>query len=193
MERDCNALIVAGLGNYHPNYLFTRHNFGFLFIDYCCKKLEIDFKKEMEAEVAYKNIKEKRVIFLKPITWMNLSGKVIKKWIVKTGISPGALIIVYDDISIPFGRIRIRRRGSDGGHNGMASVIQETGTSEIPRIRLGTGPLLPSTNLVDFVLGKWTEEELKKIPEILENTFNALMDIINYNLEVAMNKYNAPI
>lgn len=127
---------------------------------------------------------------IKPDTWMNLSGNVVKLWVEKYNIHPSQLLIVYDDVDIPFGKIKIKKKGGAAGHNGIASIINTLKVENIPRLRLGIGPRPPNHQLTNFVLSKWSDYEKKILPEILLNAFNALLTILDCGIEKAMSLYN---
>lgn len=181
--------LVAGLGNPGREYEGTRHNMGFEVIDYLSSKLGVEISKiKFKGLMGEGNISGEKIIFLKPSTFMNLSGISISEAASFYKIPVQNIIIVYDDISIDFGRIRIRPSGSDGGHNGMKSIIYQLGSDEFPRVRVGIGG--PDKNLVSYVLGRLKEEEVKNLPEIKEAASAAVLETIENGVQSAMNKYN---
>ncbi len=160
--------IIVGLGNKGEEYLKTRHNLGFMYLEHLEKKLDFKIvKKEHEALTKVINIEGKKVMFVKPQTYMNLSGNAvqkIKKW---NKIQNSDLLIIYDDIDIPFGEIRYKEKGSAGTHNGMKSIITSLSSEEISRIRIGIGGIKhENEDLANFVLQKFRKEELLKLEEI---------------------------
>lgn len=182
--------LVAGLGNPGREYEGTRHNVGFSVIDYISDKFGIKISKiKFKGLIGEANIAGEKVLFLKPSTFMNLSGESVSEAAAFYKIPIHNIIIVYDDISIDFGRIRLRPSGSDGGHNGMKSIIYQLESDEFPRVRVGIGG--PDINLVSYVLGKFKEEEVKKLPEIIEAASDAIIEIIENGIQSAMNKYNS--
>lgn len=182
--------LVAGLGNPGREYEGTRHNVGFEVIDHLSRSLGIEVSRiKFKGLMGDANIAGERVIFLKPSTFMNLSGISISEAASFYKIPVQNIIIVYDDISIDFGRIRIRPSGSDGGHNGMKSIIYQLGSDDFPRIRVGIGG--PDKNLVSYVLGRFKEEEVKSLPEIMDTASAAVLEIIQNGVQSAMNKYNS--
>lgn len=182
--------LVAGLGNPGREYEGTRHNMGFEVIDHLSAKLGFEVSKiKFKGLIGDISIAGEKTIFLKPSTFMNLSGISVCEAASFYKIPVQNIIIVYDDISIDFGRIRIRPSGSDGGHNGMKSIIYQLGSDEFPRVRVGIGG--PDKNLVSYVLGKFREEEVKNLPEIVGNASNAVIEIIENGIQSAMNKYNS--
>lgn len=184
--------IVAGLGNPGSSYLETRHNVGFKTIDILASQLSIEVsKKKFKALVGEGNLDGKKVVLLKPQTYMNLSGESIFEAISWYKIPVVNLIIIYDDIDLPIGKLRIRAKGSAGTHNGMRSIVEHLEVVDFPRIRIGVGkPNLKDFNLANFVLSKFSEEEKPEIELSLRNSADAVKDIIQSGINVAMNKFN---
>ena len=181
--------LFCGLGNPSERYKNTRHNFGFLVIDNFAKKHNLSFKfyKDLESEaVFYKD----KAILIKPHTYMNLSGRAVKKWIIKKNIPLTNLLVIYDDMDLPLGKIKILPKGGAGGHKGMISIIESLGTTEFPRMKLGIGK--PSIgSVVEYVLSPFSEEEKPKVIKVLDLSSSALEDILNIGLLKAMTKYNS--
>jgi len=181
--------LFCGLGNPGEKYKNTRHNFGFLVLDTFAKKHSLNFKiyKDLESEaVFYKD----KTILVKPLTYMNLSGRAVKKWILKEGIPIERLLVIYDDMDFPLGKLKILPKGGAGNHKGMLSIIDALGTSDFPRMRLGIGkPLIGSAK--DYVLSPFLKEEMPKVIKILDLASSALEDILNIGLLKAMTKYNS--
>lgn len=188
-------MIIVGLGNPGKKYENTRHNAGFMFVDYVCmaNKSTFKLKKEFEAEISEIYINGEKHILVKPITYMNNSGNAVYKVLnyFKKGnnIDINDLIVIYDDMDLPVGGLRIRKNGSSGGHNGMKSIISCIGSSEFKRIRIGIGH--PQDNQIDYVLGKFSKTEGNIIQDILEKSPNLIDDLINRGIEYIMNNYNA--
>jgi peptidyl-tRNA hydrolase, PTH1 family len=189
--------LVAGLGNIGDEYAHTRHNIGFDIVDV----LALSFLKEEEkknkifsdsrlAMVAHVKFKGRQVTIIKPTTYMNLSGKAVNYWMAQEKVEIENLLIVADDIALPFGRIRIKKKGSDGGHNGLTSIIETLGTEEFPRLRFGIGGDFTRGKQVDYVLGKWSIEEGKVLPEKITTTVEAIKTFITMGVEKAMTSYN---
>ncbi|AEX86158.1 peptidyl-tRNA hydrolase [Marinitoga sp. 1135] len=181
--------IIIGLGNPGPRYVFTKHNVGFLVIDRYYELNKQIFKKiEKNTFEGYIN---DDIILIKPLTYMNLSGKVffeLKNYIEE--ISPENILVIYDDISIDLGKIRIRPNGSAGGHNGLKSIISVLGTKDFPRIRVGIGPKPEGIDLADYVLSEFTNEEMYKLYKVIDKTVDAINIILGGKITDAMNKYN---
>lgn len=184
--------IIAGLGNPGKKYTGTRHNMGFEALDAVAAKYNIDIKKsKFNAIYGEGTIEGEKVVLIKPQTFMNLSGEAVrefKNWY-KTDTSQ--IIIIYDDVSLPVGKMRIRKKGSAGGHNGMKSIIYQLNSDEFPRIKLGVGsPENPEFDLADYVLGKFTKDEVKVLIQTAINTADAVGEIIKNGCEKAMSKFN---
>lgn len=181
--------LVVGLGNPGKEYEGTRHNIGFEAIDYLSDKYNIELNREKFKGVFGEGfIKGKKVILLKPTTYMNLSGESIREVVNFYKISNEEIIVIYDDISLEVGRIRIREKGSHGGHNGIKSIIANLGTDVFPRVKIGVGA--PKGNLVSHVLGKFSDEEVEILRESIKASSDATSIIISNNTKEAMNKLN---
>lgn len=181
--------LIVGLGNIGREYEKTRHNVGFDTIDLLSRKYNIELNREKFRGIYGEGyIGREKVLLLKPSTYMNLSGESVREAVNFYKIEPDKIIIIYDDISIPVGRLRIRSKGSAGGHNGIKNIILNLGTDSFPRIKVGVGQ--PKVNLVSYVLGRFSEEERKVLEETLETALLAVKEIIEVSLEEAMNKYN---
>lgn len=181
--------LVVGLGNPGREYEGTRHNVGFEVVDDISKKLDFTVSRiKFKGLVGEKTIGNEKCIFLKPSTFMNLSGESVREAADFYKIPPENIIIVYDDVSIELGRIRIRTSGSDGGHNGMKSIIYQLSSDLFPRVRVGIGS--PNYDMISYVLGKFMPEEKECISKTLTKASDAVLEIIENGLQSAMNKYN---
>ena len=181
--------LVVGLGNPGKEYEGTRHNIGFEAIDYLSDKYNIELNREKFKGVFGEGfIKGKKVILLKPTTYMNLSGESIREVINFYKISNEEVIVIYDDISLEVGRLRIREKGSHGGHNGIKSIIANLGTDVFPRIKVGVGA--PKGNLVSHVLGKFSEDEIEVLRETIKASSDAVSIMMKADTKEAMNKLN---
>lgn len=181
--------IIIGLGNIGREYENTRHNAGFMAMDKLAQMLEMDFNQEkFSAYFSKKKIDGEDIILLKPTTYMNLSGESIREVVNFYKISNEEIIVIYDDISLEVGRIRIREKGSHGGHNGIKSIIANLGTDVFPRVKIGVGA--PKGNLVSHVLGKFSDEEVEILRESIKASSDATSIIISNNTKEAMNKLN---
>lgn len=181
--------LIVGLGNPGREYDGTRHNIGFEAIDYISSKNNIDINKsKFKGMFGEGFIKGQKVILLKPTTYMNLSGESIREVINFYKISNEEVIVIYDDISLEVGRLRIREKGSHGGHNGIKSIIANLGTDVFPRVKIGVGA--PKGNLVSHVLGKFSEDEIEILRETIKASSEAVSIIVNTDTKEAMNKLN---
>lgn len=185
--------IIAGLGNPGKQYDMTRHNIGFHTIDYMADKLNIKVKKlKFKALYGECEIAGEKTLLIKPQTYMNLSGESIAGFAQFYKINPSNIIIINDDISLETGRIRVRPRGSAGGHNGLKSIIYMLESDEFPRVKMGVGaPKNENYDLADFVLGHFTKEEIPIMEKAIIKASDAAEEIIRAGVSSAMNKYNS--
>lgn len=185
--------LVVGLGNPEPKYDTTRHNAGFMAIDHIaakagCKVNQLKFK----SLCGLCELEGKKVMLLKPTTYMNSSGEAVREASQFYKIPPEKIIVIFDDVSLDVGKMRIRRKGSDGGHNGMKNIIYLSGSDQFPRIKLGVGKKPhPDYNLADWVLSRFTEKEQKDLATALENAAAAAELIAKGDMDRAMNLYNS--
>lgn len=185
-------MMIVGLGNPGIAYEGTRHNIGFAAMDALCQKFECECKKmKFDAYVGDTVIGKKRVLLLKPLTYMNLSGKAVGAAANFYKISPENILVMYDDISLNPGTVRIRRKGSAGGHNGIKDIIEVLGSDNFPRIKIGVGAKPhPDYDLKDWVLSKFKEEERQAVEKSLETTVKAVNELLSRGIDSAMNKYS---
>ena len=184
--------LIAGLGNPSKNYEGTRHNIGFTMIDAIGEKFGIDVTtKKHKALVGRGIIDGMRVILAKPQTYMNLRGESIREIADFYKIEPENIIIIYDDISLDVGRLRIRKKGSAGGHNGIKNIIAHLGTQEFPRIKVGIGNKPEGWDLADYVLSKYSKAEQEALKEASDDVIGAVRLMIMDDIDAAMNRYNA--
>ena len=181
--------LIVGLGNPGKEYDGTRHNIGFAAVDCIAEKYNIELNREKFKGVFGEGfIDGKKVILLKPTTYMNLSGESIREVINFYKISNEEVIVIYDDISLEVGRLRIREKGSHGGHNGIKSIIANLGTDVFPRVKIGVGA--PKGNLVSHVLGKFSEDEIEILRETIKASSDAVGIMVKSDTKEAMNKLN---
>lgn len=185
--------LIVGLGNPGKKYETTRHNAGFMCIDKFSQEENVDVKKvKFHALIGECYIEGHKVIVMKPQTMMNNSGQAIKECATFYKIPPENIIVIFDDISLEPGKLRIRRKGSAGGHNGIKSIIAHLGSENFPRVKIGVGAKPhPDYDLVDWVLGSFPKDQLKLINESCENAYNAIKIIMNADIDGAMSKYNS--
>ncbi len=187
---DMNKFLIVGLGNIGAEYVNTRHNIGFKVLDFIANIEGASFDNLKLGAVAEIKIKGKTFILLKPNTYMNLSGKAVKYWMDKEKIALDKVLIITDDLNLSFGTIRIRSKGSDGGHNGLKNITQVLNTQEYARFRFGISDAFKKGKQVDYVLGNWDEEEKTKLPERLEIASEIIKSFGLAGLEITMTSYN---
>ena len=181
--------LIVGLGNPGKEYDGTRHNIGFEVVDYISDKYNIEINRVKFKGVCGEGfIEGKKVILLKPTTYMNLSGESIREVMNFYKLTEEEVIVIYDDISLPVGKIRIREKGSAGGHNGIKSTIQHMGTDKFPRVKVGVGQ--PTHNLVSHVLGKFSNDEVEVLRKVIPVCSDAVAEAIRSSVTDSMNKYN---
>ncbi|KAA3619414.1 MAG: aminoacyl-tRNA hydrolase [Calditrichaeota bacterium] len=183
--------LICGLGNPGPKYEFTRHNMGFMVIDELARRNSLSFRSGKGNYLYSKYIYQaKNIILLKPMSFMNLSGEAVRHAADYWDVEPGNILIITDDYNIPFTHIRIREKGRDGGHNGLASVFQCMGTSDIPRLRLGIGSDHSVQDSAKFVLSQFSAAEKKSLGAFSERAADAVQDFIETDIIHAMNSFN---
>ena len=183
--------IIAGLGNPGEKYDNTRHNAGFLTIDALASKYNIDVREKAHKALIGKGVIEgQKVILAKPQTYMNVSGESIRALVDYYKIAQEELIIIFDDISLEPGQLRIRKKGSAGGHNGIKSIIAHLGTQEFTRIKVGVGEKPPKMDLADYVLGHFPKEETETMTTAFKDGAAAVVDMMTEGVEAAMNHFN---
>lgn len=184
--------ILVGLGNPGKEYEKTRHNIGFMALDFVSRKLGIDFNtQKFKSSYGMGNFGDKKIILLKPQTFMNLSGQAVVLLMSFYKVPPENVILIYDDISLPVGKMRIRKQGSHGGHNGVKSIVSLGGSNNFPRIKIGVGDK-PNANwdLADWVLSKFNKEEMDIIESNMPKIYDALDLMVHEKIDVAMNSFN---
>lgn len=187
---DMKKFLIVGLGNIGAEYVNTRHNIGFKILDHFAKKESINFQTAKLGDVAEFKIKGRTLIILKPNTYMNLSGKAVKYWMEKENIEKENVLVITDDLNLGFGTIRIKTKGSDGGHNGLKSIQSLLNTTEYPRFRFGISDQFKKGQQVNYVLGEWDEEEKSKLPERLEKSAEIIQSFALAGLNNTMNEFN---
>ncbi len=188
---DKSPVVVVGLGNPGPEYEFTPHNLGFLVVDRIADRNTIRIsRKESMALVGQGRIADTPVVLAKPQTFMNLSGSSVKPLLAKFSLRAGDLVVVYDDLDLPWGGMRIRPSGSAGGHHGAESLIRSLGTSDFTRLRLGVDPGHPIADNVQFLLSPMRKERRKELDELLDYAAQAVESIIAEGVEKSMTKFN---
>mgnify|MGYP004465618407 FL=1 len=185
--------IIAGLGNPGREYDMTRHNIGFEVIDYLAEQYNVKVNKlKFKSLYGETNLGGEKVYLVKPQTYMNLSGEAIREFCAFYKIPSENVIIINDDISLEAGKVRIRRKGSAGGHNGLKSIIYQLGTDEFPRIKMGVGaPKHEGYDLADYVLGRFTKDEIPILEDAIIRASKAAVEIVREGVDSAMNKYSS--
>jgi PTH1 family peptidyl-tRNA hydrolase len=182
--------LIAGLGNIGSEYQYTRHNIGFRVLDALAKASNVVFEDKRYGEVAQIKVKNKILILLKPSTYMNLSGNAVRYWLQAEKISVENLLVVLDDLALPFGSLRLKGKGSDAGHNGLKNIQSVLGTQNYARLRFGIGSDFPKGGQIDYVLGEFSEDEEKALPERLEMCEDIIKSYCLAGLQNTMNQYN---
>ena len=181
--------LIVGLGNPGREYKDTRHNYGFKVVDAFADAIGVDFNKEdFDGVYAKFKVDDEDVILFKPLTYMNLSGTAVQKIVHFFKIDVDDIVVVFDDLAIKPGEIRLRLEGSSGGQKGMQNIIDNLGTQNIKRIRIGTGE--PTFDTIDYVLGKPTKDELPLLEKAVDRSVGALKEYLNHDFQNAMSKYN---
>lgn len=182
--------LIVGLGNIGEKYENTRHNIGFKVLDFLAEKESTIFETQKLGDVASFRFKGRTFILLKPSTYMNLSGKSILYWLTKEKIPLENLLVITDDLNLPFGSLRIKTKGSDGGHNGLKDTQEKLNTSKYNRFRFGISDAFSTGRQVDYVLGEWEDEENNKLPERLEKSAEVVKSFGTAGINNTMNTYN---
>jgi len=183
--------VVVGLGNPGPRYERTRHNIGFRCIDHLARVLGAPPERdERDYRVTRVRLGDRELALVKPMTFMNRSGEALLRFLDSALAGPGGHLVILDDVWLPFGAIRLRREGSDGGHNGLASVLAGMGTEEVPRLRLGVSGAETEEDLAEYVLENFSEEEEKSIEDWLARASEAVQVFISEGADAAMTRFN---
>ncbi|MCD2258537.1 aminoacyl-tRNA hydrolase [Psychroserpens sp. XSD401] len=182
--------LIAGLGNIGDKYANTRHNIGFKILDALAKKEGLKFETQKLGDLTTYKFKGRTFILLKPSTYMNLSGKAVKYWLTKEKVPLENLLVVTDDLNLPFGNLRLKTKGSDGGHNGLKDIQNVLQTSKYNRFRFGISDEFSKGRQVDYVLGEWTDEESEKLPERLEKSIELIKSFGTAGVNNTMNTFN---
>ncbi|WP_298419237.1 aminoacyl-tRNA hydrolase [uncultured Kordia sp.] len=182
--------LIVGLGNIGSEYENTRHNIGFKILDFFAKKEDFKFETDKLGDLASYKFKGRTFIFLKPSTYMNLSGKAVRYWMTKEKIPVENVLIITDDLNLEFGTIRLKTKGSDGGHNGLKSIQALLNTTKYPRFRFGISADFGKGRQVNYVLGEWTTEEEEKLSERLQKSMELIKSFGTAGVSNTMNNFN---
>lgn len=182
--------LVVGLGNIGAEYELTRHNIGFLVLDRLAEKKKASFEPARLGDMAMVKHKGRSIYLVKPSTYMNLSGKAVNYWMEQLKIPKEKLLVVVDDIALPFGNLRLRAKGSDAGHNGMKNIEQLTGGNNYPRLRFGIGNDFMPGQQVDYVLSRFSQEQFDVLPEKMDKAVEMILSFCTIGISRTMNQYN---
>lgn len=183
--------LIVGLGNPGKGYVLTRHNLGFLVVDKVVDKRRGRFtEQKADYHLATLRLRSEQVCFAKPMTFMNLSGKAVAVLLRRLELLPREMLVICDDFALPFGKIRVRINGSDGGHNGLSSIIEDVGSEDFPRMRMGIGPQPEGVAAEEFVLEQFKQEEVDILDGFIKLGVSCVETVIYKGLTDAMNKYN---
>ena len=189
-DEPMKKFLIVGLGNIGPKYQNTRHNIGFNILDFLVEKESLNWETAKLGDISTYKIKGRTFILLKPSTYMNLSGKAVKYWLEKEKIPLENLLVVTDDLNLPFGSIRVKTKGSDGGHKGLKDIQTFLQTTSYNRLRFGISNEFSKGSQIDYVLGNWTPEEEKLLPERLEMGKKIIQSFGLAGINITMNTYN---
>lgn len=182
--------LIVGLGNIGPEYADTRHNIGFMILDEWIKKEQNKFISERYAYYAESSIKGRQLFLIKPTTYMNLSGKAVNYWMQALKIPLQNVLVLVDDIALPFGTLRLKPKGSAAGHNGLKNIEYTLGTNEFARLRFGVGDNYPKGRQVDYVLSGFDEDEIPALPELIERSIEIIQSFVSIGAGLTMTRYN---
>jgi PTH1 family peptidyl-tRNA hydrolase len=183
--------LIAGLGNIGPEYELTRHNIGFLTLDQLADKNGSNFTSSRLAYTAEFRHKGKSIHLIKPTTFMNLSGKAVNYWMKDLKIPLENVLVITDDIALPYGKLRLRPKGSNGGHNGLRNIEEVLGTQEFARLRFGVGGDFPKGKQIDYVLGQFDRNEFAELPLHIDKACEAAISFCTIGLALTMNQFNS--
>ena len=189
-EDPMKKFLIVGLGNIGPKYQETRHNIGFKILDHFATKEELTFESVKLGDRTVYRLKGRTFILIKPSTFMNLSGKAVKYWLTKEKVPLENLLVIADDLNLPFGSIRLKTKGSDGGHNGLKDIQDKLNTTKYPRFRFGISNSFNKGQQVDYVLGEWDSEEKKELPERLDTSVELIKSFVLSGPSNTMNSFN---
>lgn len=187
------SYLVVGLGNIGSEYALTRHNMGFMVLDAWSQASNIVFNTARYGDIATVSVKGRKFHLLKPSTYMNLSGNAVRYWMNELEIPVGNVVVICDDLNLPFGNLRMRGSGSDGGHNGLKNIIELIGTESFARVRMGIGHDFHEGGQVDYVIGKMSDEELSAMPELCKKVIEGVQEWAFVGIQKAMTDLNSKI
>ena len=181
--------LIVGLGNIGPDYELTRHNTGFMVLDACAKASNTVFEDRRYGFVGETTLKGRKVVLLKPSTFMNLSGNAVRYWLNKENIDQSRLLVVSDDVALPLGQFRLKAGGSNGGHNGLGHIQQLIGQN-YARLRMGIGNDYPQGGQIDWVLGRYSAEEISDLQPAIDTAVEIIKSFVLAGIDITMNQFN---
>ena len=184
-----DKFLIVGLGNIGPDYEMTRHNTGFMVLDAFAKASNTVFSDRRYGFVGETSLKGRKVVLLKPSTFMNLSGNAVRYWLNKENIDQHRMLVVSDDVALPLGQFRLKANGSNGGHNGLGHIQQLIG-QDYPRLRMGIGNDYPQGGQIDWVLGRYSDEDLKQLQPSIDTAVDIIKSFVLAGIDITMNQYN---
>lgn len=190
VEVSSQRYLIVGLGNIGAEYADTRHNIGFMVADHLAEELGLAFQQKRYGDVAEGRLKNKQVVLLKPSTYMNLSGNALRYWLKEAGVPLENLLVIVDEIALPFGSLRMNLKGSAGGHNGLKHIEATLGTQQYTRLRCGIGSDYPRGGQVAYVISPFTEEEQKELPTICKGASEMAKSFCLAGVEITMTQFN---
>jgi PTH1 family peptidyl-tRNA hydrolase len=182
--------LIVGLGNIGPEYELTRHNVGFLTLDRLADKFEVDWKSDRLAFSTHFKHKGRQIYLIKPSTYMNLSGKAVNYWMKELNIPKENILVIVDDVALPFGKLRMRAKGSAAGHNGLKNIEDVCGGKDYPRLRFGIGDNFPKGRQVEYVLGRWSQEEIDALPIYMDKAIAMCLSFCSIGINMTMTQFN---
>lgn len=182
--------LIVGLGNPGEKYHYNRHNIGFLVLNKMAQDREKEFEADKHGYTCTINHRGKKLVLLKPTTFMNLSGKAVRFHLQKEKIQPSNLLVIVDDLSLPFGKLRLRAKGSAGGHNGLSNINDVLGNQNYARLRFGIGDDFPKGRQVDYVLSDFNSGEMASLPELMDRSEKIILDFVQIGVNRAMSAHN---
>ena len=192
-QHSMNTFLIVGLGNIGIDYKNTRHNIGFNVLDALAKQVDVSFSTLRYGDLAETSYNGKKIVLLKPSTLMNRSGQAVRYWAKQKKMNPQNILVITDDIHLDFGYLRLRKQGSDGGHNGLSDIQEKLGINKYPRLRIGVGSNFRKGRQADYVLSSWNENEQSKLPLIVDQAAKAVIHFATQGLEQTMNLYNGQV
>jgi PTH1 family peptidyl-tRNA hydrolase len=182
--------LIVGLGNIGPEYELTRHNVGFLTVDRMADKFGAEWKSDRLAFIAQFKHKGRHIFMIKPSTYMNLSGKAVNYWMKELNIPKENIMVIVDDVALPFGKLRMRAKGSAAGHNGLKNIEALCGGQDYPRLRFGIGDNYPKGRQIEYVLGRWNQQEIDELPIFMDKAIEMCINFCTLGINMTMTQFN---